>query len=386
MIAGALAIASLAIWLYLLTARGSFWKMRHEQLEAQKEDIPARTVAAVVPARNEAEVVGRVVISLLTQEFAGRLHVFLVDDDSTDNTAGAALRAAEGIGAAARLTVVRARPLPPGWMGKIWAQAEGLRAAETFRADYVLLTDADIVHDPCVVSELMARVETGGYDLVSLMARLSCATGAERLLIPAFVFFFFMLYPPAWVARRDKRTAAAAGGCMLLRRDALERIGGMAAIRSELIDDCALARAVKQGGGIWLGPGEQTASLRSYSGWREIGEMISRAAFRQLRHSALLLAATLVAMTVTFLAPPLLVALGGWPALLGAGAWLLMSLAYWPTLRYYRCSPLWALLLPGIAVFYMGATIYSAVQYWRGAGGLWKGRTQDAPARPANET
>jgi len=378
MIRAALGIASLSIWLYLLAGRGGFWRMRLERAAAPNEAIPARAVAAVVPARNEADVVGRAVSSLLTQDFAGRLHVFLVDDDSSDDTAQVARRAAEEIGATDRLTIVRARPLPAGWTGKVWAQAEGLRAAEPFLADYFLLADADIVHGPRVLAELVARAETGGYDLVTLMARLSCTTPVERALIPAFVFFFFMLYPPAWVARRERRTAAAAGGCMLVRRDALERAGGMAAIRGELIDDCALARAIKKDGSIWLGPADDVRSLRPYSGWREIGSMISRTAFRQLRHSTLLLAATLAGMVLTFLAPPLLAAAGGWPALCGAGAWLLMSLAYWPALRYYRCSPLWAPLLPLIAAFYMGATIYSAVLYWRGAGGQWKGRVQDS--------
>jgi len=190
-----------------------------------------------------------------------------------------------------------------------------------------------------------------------------------------------MLYPPAWVAARRRSTAAAAGGCMLVRREALERIGGMAAIRGELIDDCALARAVKREGAVWLGRAEDTRSLRAYSGWREIGGMIARTAFRQLRHSVLLLAATLAGMALTFLAPPLLLAAGGWAALCGGCAWLLMSLAYWPTLRYYRCAPLWAPLLPVVACFYMGATLYSAILYWRGSGGQWKGRIQDSSAQ-----
>jgi hopene-associated glycosyltransferase HpnB len=334
-------------------------------------------VAAIIPARNEAEVVGRAVASLLAQDYAGRIRIFLVDDGSTDCTAEAAERAAAHVGAADRLTVVRARSLPAGWTGKVWAQAEGLQAAEGVGAEYFLLTDADIEHGPREVAELVSRAEASHYDLVSLMARLSFTTPAERALIPAFVFFFFMLYPPAWVARRDRRTAAAAGGCMLVRREALERIGGMVAIRGELIDDCALARAVKRDGAIWLGAAEDTRSLRPYSGWREIGGMISRTAFYQLRHSVLLLAAALAGMALTFLVPPFLLLGGGWPAVCGACAWAMMSLAYWPTRRYYRCSPLWAPLLPFIASFYMAATLNSAFLYWRGAGGRWKGRVQD---------
>jgi len=384
MIGEAVGLVSVAIWLYLLAFRGGFWRIRLGGAEAAKGRISARSVAAVVPARNEADVVGRAVSSLLAQEFDGRLHVYLVDDDSTDATVESAQRAVEVTGAKPRLTIVRARPLPTGWTGKVWAQAEGLRAAESFAADYFLLTDADIEHSPRVLTELVGRAETGGYDLVSLMARFSCTTWAERALIPAFVFFFFMLYPPAWVALRQRRTAAAAGGCMLVRREALERIGGMTAIRTELIDDCALAHAIKRGGAIWLGPAQATHSLRRYSGWRDLGGMISRTAFFQLRHSMVLLVATLLGMTLTFLAPPLLVATGGWPALWGAGAWVLMSVAYWLTLRYYGRSPLWAPLLPAVAVFYMAATVHSAVQYWRGRGALWKGRTQDSRVRSAD--
>ena len=382
--------AALAIWIYLLAGRGGFWRVRPERGGTRGAAASAPAVAAIVPARNEVEVVGRAVASLLAQEYAGRLHIFLVDDGSTDGTAEAARRAAQEAGELQRLTVVRARPLPEGWTGKVWAQAEGLRAAEGWGADYFLLTDADIAHGPRDLAELVARAQSGGYDLVSLMARLSCTQPVERALIPAFVFFFFMLNPPTWVAARRRGTAAAAGGCMLVRREALERIGGMAAIRGELIDDCALARAVKREGAIWLGAAEETRSLRAYSGWREIGGMIARTAFRQLRHSVLLLAATLAGMALTFLAPPLVVVAGGWaavhgsplwPALLGGMAWALMSLCYLPTLRYYGCSPYWAPLLPLIACFYIGATIYSAILYWRGSGGQWKGRIQDSSAQ-----
>jgi len=378
MIAVAAGVVTVAIWLYLLAGRGGFWLLRRERAQPAPQAVPERSIAAIVPARNEADVVGRAVSSLLAQEHRSRLHVFLVDDDSSDGTAEAALHAAAAMEAAARLTVVRAGPLPAGWTGKVWAQAEGLRAAESFGADYFLLTDADIAHGPQELARLLALAESGGYDLVSLMARLACNTAAERALVPAFVFFFFMLYPPAWVARRDRKTAAAAGGCMLVRRQALMRIGGIAAIRGELIDDCALARAIKASGSIWLGSAGETHSLRPYSGWPEIGAMISRSAFTQLRHSVLLLAATLVAMSLTFLAPLLLVALGGWPALCGAAAWFAMSLAYWPALHSHKCSPLWAPLLPLIAVFYMGATVHSAVRHWQGRGGLWKGRTHSS--------
>jgi hopene-associated glycosyltransferase HpnB len=269
--------------------------------------------------------------------------------------------------------------LPPGWSGKLWAVSEGL--ARIGEADYVLLTDADIVHGPGTVAELVGRAEAGGYDLVSLMALLRCESVAERLLVPAFVFFFFMLYPPEWTADPHRRTAGAAGGCILIRREMLHRIGGVASVRGEIIDDCALAAAVKRAGGrLWLGTTRDMRSLRVYGTFAEIGRMVSRTAFAQLRHSGWLLAGTAAGMAITYLAPPVL-ALRGNP--LAAAAWLAMSVAYAPMLRFYRRSALWAPLLPAVAAFYMGATVHSALRYWAGAGGEWKGRLQDATTRPA---
>ena len=344
-------------------------------------------IAIVVPARNEAATVARAVQSLLQQDYAGPTHVFLVDDHGSDGTAEVASRAADEVGASDRLSVIRAQALPLGWTGKLWAVSQGLQAAADFNADYVLLTDADVVHEPGNLAGLVLRAERGDFDLVSLMVKLHCQSFAERFLIPAFVFFFFKLYPPAWVARADRRTAAAAGGCMLVRASALVRIGGIAAIRDQIIDDCALARVVKSiGGRVWLGPTSSASSLRAYKGWSEISHMISRTAFTQLRHSTLLLFAVIAGMLLTYLVPPILLfsltLSGRWPAALGAAAWLLQSIAYWPTLRWYRISSLWAPLLPLAALFYLGATVSSAVEYWRGRGGLWKGRVQD----PANST
>jgi hopene-associated glycosyltransferase HpnB len=239
--------------------------------------------------------------------------------------------------------------------------------------DYLLLTDADIVHPPQNLDGLVSRAESG-YDLVSYMATLRCDSLAERALIPAFVFFFFLLYPPAWIRNPRRKTAGAAGGCILIRREMLDRIGGIAAIRGELIDDCALARAVKRTGGrVWLGLSESTRSIRDYATFSEIGRMISRTAFTQLRYSALLLAGTVFGLAFAYWLPVALT-LAGQP--LGAAAWLLMSICYWPALRFYGRSPLWAPLLPIVAAFYMACTVHSAVQYWRGTGGLWKGRVQ----------
>lgn len=331
----------------------------------------AKSVAVVIPARNEEATVGRAIASLLDLDYQGPLHVFLVDDHSTDATVSAA-------GVSDRLTIVEAGRLPEGWTGKLWAIAEGLKCAEPLKPDYILLTDADIVHASRSIAELVARAESQNLDLVSYMVKLECVTLAERALIPAFVYFFFQLYPPSWIASRAHKTAGAAGGCILIRPSALARIGGIAAIRGELIDDCALARAVKPGGDIWLGLTQKTRSIRSYITFGEIRHMISRTAFTQLRHSAALLVATLLGMGVVYLTP-LLIFTGDMPAAAcGVGAWILMTISYLPTLRFYGRSPVWAPLLPLIALFYMAATLDSAFRYWTGRGGLWKGRVQDA--------
>jgi hopene-associated glycosyltransferase HpnB len=379
----AVAAASLAIWIYLVFLRGAFWRLRDLDSSSQAPVLPAYSVAVIIPARNEADVVGQAVRSLVEQNYAGSLHVFLVDDESSDDTATIALEVAERAGRSDRLTVVRASAVPDGWTGKMWALSEGLREAAAFKADYFLLADADIVHAPSNVATLLARARNGRFDMVSLLAKMPCQSAAERALIPAFVFFFFMLYPPAWVSRSRRRTAAAAGGCLLIRSEILARIGGIREIRGEVIDDCSLAREVKQNGGrVWLGMAADTYSLRGYETWAEFGWLISRTAFAQLNHSNLLLAGTVAAMAITYLAPPVLLLTGGRAAAMGLGSWFLMMIAFWPTLRFYRRSPLWSLVLPLIAAFYLGATLHSAIRYWQGRGGLWKGRIQD----PVEET
>ncbi len=369
----ALAGVAVSIWLYLLFGRGLFWRLRETVLAG----VPVpRRVAVLIPARDEGQVVGRSIQSIVAQDFPGPFHIFLIDDHSSDRTVEVARAAAE----LDLLTVIAAQQLPEGWTGKLWALAQGIRQAESFQPDYLLFSDADIVHAPDGISRLVARAEAGSYDLVSWMVKLRCETFAERALIPAFVFFFFMLYPPSWTENARRRTAGAAGGCILLRWDALARIGGIAAIRGELIDDCALAKEVKRAGGkVWLGVTSQTRSIRSYGTFGEIGRMISRTAFWQLRHSAILLAGTIAGMFVTYMLPPLLL-LTARPTVmaLGAFAWVLTMVAYAPSLRFYGLSLLWAPALPLVAVFYTGATIHSAVRYWRGRGGEWKGRAQDA--------
>jgi hopene-associated glycosyltransferase HpnB len=363
--AGALA---LVIWIYLLAARGGFWRIQDES-DGTAPPADGASVTAIIPARNEAPVIGQAVESL-----AGQVRVLVVDDASSDGTAGAARLA----GAA----VETARPLPPGWSGKLWAVSEGIRLAND-TPEYWLLTDADIVHPPDAVPRLVARARAGGFDLVSYMVMLECRTMAEQALIPAFVFFFFMVYPPTWIRSSRHGTAGAAGGCMLVRRDALERIGGIDRIRGALIDDCTLAREIKRSGGtVWLGLSARARSIRSYPGFAEFGRMISRTAFTQLGHSWRMLAGTLAGLALAFQVPPLLTLFGppGAAKGLGAMAWLLMSVAYWPLVRFYRRPWFWAMMLPAIALFYMGATVHSALAWARGRGGMWKGRAASRPA------
>jgi hopene-associated glycosyltransferase HpnB len=375
MIAAWIGSLSLLIWVYLLTGRGRFWRAPNAVNEPKALLMSSPRVAVVVPARNEADVVGQAVRSLLEQDYAGQVQIFLVDDQSSDETANVAGRAAAD--KVEQLTISLAMPLPAGWTGKMWALSQGVEQASQFAPDYFLFTDADIVHASDSITSLVARAQRDNLDLVSMMARLRCSSLAERALIPAFVFFFFMLYPPEWVSSPTHRTAAAAGGCILVRAEALAGMGGITAIRNELIDDCALGREIKRNGGVWLGLTPNTHSIRGYDGFGAVGRMISRTAFYQLRHSGWLLLATVLGMAITYLGPPVLVCFGGWAALWGGAAWLLMSTAFWPTLRFYSRSPLWAPLLPLIAMFYTGATVHSAVRYWLGHGGEWKGRLQD---------
>jgi hopene-associated glycosyltransferase HpnB len=384
-IAHVLGLLSLLIWLYLLLARGGFWRMPRASRAPPTASQPpgstpsARSVVAIIPARDEAPVIGDTVESILRQSYPGRLHLILVDDGSSDGTAEAAMAAASRLQGQRRLTIVKGTPPPPGWTGKLWAMSQGVAAAAALEPDYLLFTDADIHHEASNLESLVLRAESRDRDLVSYMVQLSVATFAEKLLIPAFVFFFFQLYPPAWIASSRSAVAGAAGGCMLMRPAALTRIGGIAVIRSQLIDDCALARAVKSAGGsVWLEPSHNARSTRVYASLGAIGGMISRSAFNQLRHSYALLAATLVGLGVTYLVPPLLLLSGDWPSMtLGAAAWAIMSACYAPTIRFYRLAPLWSVCLPVIAIFYGAATAHSALQFRLRRGGLWKGRVQD---------
>jgi hopene-associated glycosyltransferase HpnB len=361
-----------AIWAYLLLGRGFFGSTRLAAPTPEPAHYPR--VVAVIPARNEAEGVGRAVASLLDQDYPGDFSIVLVDDHSNDGTAEVAREVARG--REDRFTIVAARSLPGGWTGKLWALSEGVRQIAS-PPDLYLFTDADIAHHRTNLRELVARLEAEQRDMVSLMVKLHCASFAEKFLIPPFVFFFALLYPFSWSNNPRRATAAAAGGCVLLRRSAYERIGGYAAIRGELIDDCALAAAVKKSGGsIWLGLTHGTESLRLYPEIADIWNMVARTAYTQLQYSPLLLAGTVLGLVLTYLAPVFLLFAGGTAALLGLAAWIIMAAIYAPMLRFYGRSLLWAPLLPAAASVYLGATIASAWRHWRGRGGQWKGRVQ----------
>ncbi|HKW55979.1 MAG TPA: glycosyltransferase [Candidatus Acidoferrum sp.] len=379
-IAGIVGIVSLAIWLHLCFGRGWFWRVTRFDADwgrdAALENSPR--VTAIVPARNEAETIGQAVTSLVSQDYSGEFSVIIVDDHSDDGTAECAKQAASERAAAQRVRVVSAEPLPEGWTGKVWAMNCGVAATAANPPAFYWFTDADIEHAPDALRRLVLHSARRRAHLVSLMVLLQAKTLSERGLVPAFLYFFLMLYPPQWIADEELNTAGAAGGCILLRREALERIGGMAAIRGEVIDDCALAKKVKQSGGrVWMGLTRKSTSLRVYGTWGELRDLIARTAFTQLHYSALLLAGTLAGMLLTYVAPIVLVFTHDPIArILGLAAWLLMSLSFLPAVRFYRLSPFWTPLLPLTALFYTYATWLSAMRYWRGRGGQWKGRAQ----------
>jgi hopene-associated glycosyltransferase HpnB len=373
---------ALVIWLYLLWARGAFWRCGERDDSAPAALTVWPRVAAIVPARNEADCIGDSIGSLLRQDYAGRWTVVLVDDDSADGTADIAHAAAQ---ADDRLRVVRGCGLPAGWTGKLWALKQGIDAAMNVQEppDYLLLTDADIVHSPESLSRLVAHAESKRLVLTSLMVKLRCESFAEHANIPAFIFFFQMLYPFLWVNRPQSTTAAAAGGCMLVHADTLRKAGGIEVIRGALIDDCALAKALKVHGPIWLGLTERVRSIRPYPAFADIRRMVVRSAYAQLRYSPLLLLGTVAGMVLTYLVPPLMAIFGSGAArVIGIGTWALMAIAFQPTLRLYRLSPLWGIALPAIALQYMLFTLDSAYQYVQGRGGAWKGRVQANLSEP----
>lgn len=379
MIAGILfGFLPLAIWLYLLLGRDRFWQLQERDTQGR---LPTPTrwppVIAVVPARNEADVIQRSLASLLAQDYAGDFRIVLVDDQSDDGTGDLAISFGRGALNSDRLTVLEGAPRPPDWTGKLWAMHQGAEHAANFAPEFLWFTDADIAHAPDSLSALVARAQDGNKVLVSLMARLSCKTAAEHFLIPAFVFFFDMLYPFAAVNDPARKIAAAAGGCMLARASALAAAGGIEAIRHNIIDDCALGRAMKARGPIWLGLTDRAVSLRPYEHLADIRKMVARSAYAQLGYSPLQLAGTMLGLVLLYVAP-VMTALFAWDIsqMAGWAAWFIMALMFQPILRFYRQSPFWGVALPLIGMFYAAFTLDSAIQHWSGKGGMWKGRAQ----------
>jgi hopene-associated glycosyltransferase HpnB len=364
-------VVALAIWLGLLGT--GFW-LCTERDDAVQVTEPAfwPDVVAVIPARNEADVIARSLGSVAAQDYPGNFRVVLVDDNSNDGT-GLIAR-----GISDRVAVLDGAPLAQGWTGKLWALSQGI--ARAGRPQFLWLTDADIEHDPDTLRRLVGIALTRDRRLVSFMAKLHCRTAPERALVPAFIWFFMMLYPFNWINRRGP-VSGAAGGCVLVERAALEAAGGIAAMRGALIDDCTLGALIKQQGPIWLGLTHRSRSIRPYESAGEIAAMISRSAYAQLRYNPAILALTIVGLALVFALPVALLFASGMPRLLGLAACVLMVVAYQPLLRFYRRSPLWGLALPLIATFYAGCTLASAWQHAQGRGGMWKGRAQAPVAR-----
>ena len=378
-------------WIYLLAFRGRFWRCDQRLAVSSKASLPQwPSVCAIVPARNEADMLTHSLPGLLNQKYPGNFRVLLVDDQSTDGTAEVARQSAHPSQTEASLEIMTTAPLPKGWSGKLWAVHQGieqvLQDTRQPLPDYFLLTDADILHGQTTLKDLAIKAEQEHLDLVSLMVLLRCQSFWEKLLIPAFVFFFQKLYPFPWVNQPQHPMAAAAGGCILVRREVLMGVGGIEVIRKALIDDCALGAAIKgansdQGGTgrIWLGLTTSTVSLRPYPSLQTIWNMVARTAFTQLHYSFGLLLVSLLSLVVIYLVPPVSLLLGGIAGHWGVVAiatliWSLMTLAYWPTIRLYRLSPLWAFTLPFIALLYTLMTVDSALRHLQGRGGAWKGR------------
>jgi hopene-associated glycosyltransferase HpnB len=384
-----IAALSLAAWLWLLLCQGFFWRT-DIRLPDRTEPREWPSVCVVVPARDEAAVLPLSLPSLLAQDYPGRAEIFLVDDGSRDGTGHLALALARRHGGLP-LTVDSPGEPPTGWTGKLWAVRHGIGLARAREPEYLLLTDADIAHAPDSLRELVAAARTGGFDAVSQMARLRVDSAWERLVVPAFVYFFAQLYPFRRIGRRGARTAAAAGGCVLLRAETADRVRIPDAIRQAVIDDVALARAVKGAGGhIWLGLADRVDSVRPYPGLHDLWRMVSRSAYAQLRHSPALLLATVLGLVLVYLVPPLALLVGltaGSAPTAGCGAlaWVVMTGTYVPMLRHYR-QPLWlAPALPFTAFLYLLMTVDSAVQHYRGRGAAWKGRTYTRPDAVADE-
>jgi hopene-associated glycosyltransferase HpnB len=357
-------ILSLGIWTYLALGRGKFWASGPQLPPTAPPRFP--DVDIIVPARDEASTIARAIASLRAQHYAGSFRIILVDDNSTDGTAALA-------GSAPNLRTVSGRAKPPDWSGKLWALHQGVAASS---APLLLFTDADIEHDPRHLATLVAGLDATRAGMVSEMVRLNCTSLAERVLVPAFVYFFQMLYPFSMVNDPHCPVAAAAGGTILIRREVLERCGGLESIKSALIDDVALAAAVKKTDPIYLGHSGLAASIRPYAHFADIWRMIARTAFAQLRNSGFLLSITLIGLALIWLMPAWQMLAGsGWRFACALAAFSLAAITYLPTLARYHRSKCWALCLPLIALFFMAATLGSALNHWFGTGAQWKSRS-----------
>jgi hopene-associated glycosyltransferase HpnB len=401
----ACAVAAVA-WAYLVAGHGGYWRTTQWLPLVSRDPDTWPDVVAVVPARNEAEMLPATLPALLGQEYPGALTVVVIDDRSSDGTAEVAAKLGDG----RPLRVIAGTAAPAGWAGKVWAMAQGLGAAglppalgaSPEPAGYVLFTDADIALAARTLRDLVAAAEADDRDLVSQMALLRTATGWERVVVPAFVYFFAQLYPFRRVNVPGSRTAAAAGGCMLVRRGALEKSGGLAPISGALIDDVAMGRMIKhQRGRCWLGLSRQVVSVRPYPGLASLWQMVARSAYTQLNYSPALLTATIIGLLFLYVLPPAGAVIGlaallsggaaAGPAALAAGVglagWALMSLSYLPMLRLYRLSPLRAPSLPLIALLYAGMTADSARRHHTGRGAQWRGRTNQTlpPVRASGD-
>ncbi len=372
-----LALLTSTIWIALWLFRGGFWRMaENKYITSPLPRFPS--VVAVIPARDEAAGIGDAIASLLVQDYPVSIHIIVVDDHSSDGTAAIAAERASQLDKINQLTVITGQPLPPGWTGKLWAVHQGVLEAQRLTPEFILLTDADITHAVDNIRNLVTKAEAEKFDLVSLMVRLSCRSFAEKCLIPAFVFFFFMLYPPNWTANATMKTAGAAGGCMLVRKAMMDKVGGVASIKNALIDDCALADQIKnEGGKVSLAVTRSTFSTRIYPYFRDIWSMIARTAFTQLGYSSVMLGIAIIGLLATYILPVTLAFFSsGLCQVAGVVTWIAMVAIFQPVLRLYRLSPLWGIAVPLMAMFYMAATFSSAIHYWRGKGGQWKGRSQ----------
>jgi hopene-associated glycosyltransferase HpnB len=370
------------VWIYLLVFRGNFW-LANQRIDLQEDNLERKpSITVIIPARNESDVLSLSLSSIFEQDYSGKIEITIIDDQSTDGTGNIAEEIGREYQQRRKLTIISGETLPRGWSGKLWAIEQGIRYAEKLgiTPDYYLLTDADIRHDRANLRNLVIKAERENLALVSLMVLLRCQSFWEKLSIPAFVFFFAKLYPFPLVNKMESRVAAAAGGCILIRSDILKKIGGIGILKDALIDDCSLAQAVKsKGKKIWLGLTETTISLRAYPSLESIWDMVARTAFTQLNYSPLMLFGAVWGMLLVYLVPVVSFIWGiivGQQLLivLGLIPWLLMTIAYLPTVRLYRCSGLWALCLPAIAFLYTLMTIDSALRHWQGKGGAWKGR------------